>query len=120
MVKLTHLLGFDFLHEYDPAETGIGVPVVLSVRTAQAELRAKLDTGASCCVFEREIGEDLGLDIESGAPELIWTATGSFLTYGHEVSITASGYQFNYIVYFTAMHDFKDTMRRAVNRIVSP
>ena len=104
---MTHLLGFNLLHEYDPAEAGIAVPVVLSIGTAQTEVKAKLDTGATCCVFEREIGEDLGLDIESGAPERIWTATGSFLAYGHEVSITAFGYQFNVIVYFTAMHDFK-------------
>jgi hypothetical protein len=27
---LTHLLGFNLLHEYDPAEAGIAVPVFLS------------------------------------------------------------------------------------------
>jgi hypothetical protein len=62
---LTHLLGFNLLHEYDPAEAGIAVPVVLSVGTAQTEVKTKLDTGATCCVFERELGEDLGLDIEN-------------------------------------------------------
>lgn len=104
---MPHLLGFNFIHEYDPAEAGIAVPVVLCVGPAQTEVQAKLDTGATCCVFEREIGEDLGLDIESGAPERIWTATGSFLAFGHEVSITAFGYQFNVIAYFTVMRDFK-------------
>jgi hypothetical protein len=88
-----------------PAEAGIAVPVVLSVGISQTEVKAKLDTGATCCVFEREIREDLGLDIESGAPERIWTATGAFLAYGHEVSITAFGYQFNVIVYFTSPLD---------------
>ena len=68
---MTHLLGFNLIHEYDPAEAGIAVPVALSVGTAQTEVRAKLDTGATRCVFEREIGEDLGLDIESEAPERI-------------------------------------------------
>jgi hypothetical protein len=62
---LTHLLGFNLLHEYDPAEAGIAVPVVLNVGTSQTEVKAKLDTGATCCVFERELGEDLGLDIEN-------------------------------------------------------
>ena len=62
---MTHLLGFNLLHEYDPAEAGIAVPVVLSVGAAQTEVKTKLDTGATCCVFEREIGADLGLDIEN-------------------------------------------------------
>jgi len=33
--------------------------------------------------------------------------TSTILPNGHEVSITAFGYQFNVIAYFTAMHDFK-------------
>jgi len=64
-VKLTRLLGFNLLHEYDPAESGIAVPVVLSVGTAQTEAKANLDAGATCCVFEHDLGEDLGLDIEN-------------------------------------------------------
>jgi hypothetical protein len=48
---LTHLLGFNLLHEYDPAEAGIAVPVVLSVGTAQTEVKAKLDRGLALLIM---------------------------------------------------------------------
>lgn len=98
-----HALGFEVLYEYDAAEPGITVPIILSVGQSNADLMAKLDTGASCCVFEREVGEYLGLDIEKGISERIWTPMGSFAAYGHSVTLSAFGFQFDVIVYFSSM-----------------
>ncbi len=72
-------LSFEVLHEYDPRTDGITVPVILRVGRRALRIVAKVDTGAAVCVFEREHGEDLGLDIEAGEPLQIATASGSFL-----------------------------------------
>ena len=81
--SVPYSLTFDVLHRYDPALPGIDVPVVLSSGNETIKTTAKLDTGASLCIFKREHGEALGLDIESGAPQRIGTATEPFIAYGH-------------------------------------
>ena len=99
-------LRFDLIHVYDPGKPGISVPVDLKLGENVVFVTAKLDTGSSFCIFTRETGEALGLDIESGIPEQISTATGSFRAYGHEVTLLAIGFELNAMVYFTAMSDF--------------
>lgn len=65
-------------------------------------LVAKLDTGASCCIFQRKYGEELGFDIEKGMRQPLGTATGTFISYGHEVTVSVAGFQFDTIVFFAA------------------
>jgi len=91
---MTHSLTFETLHHYDAGQPGITVPIVLSL------LWAKLDSGSTYCIFEREVGEALGLDIESGRPEWIGTVTGRFKACGHDVTLLALGYQFDVAAYF--------------------
>ncbi|MDQ3011003.1 MAG: hypothetical protein M3X11_09920 [Acidobacteriota bacterium] len=88
------------LHEYDAGESGITVPAQLTVGSLSQNVVAKLDTGASYCIFRRGIGEALGLDVESGSPQWIGTVTGAFLTFGHEVTLTTLGLEFDVTVYF--------------------
>ncbi len=95
------------LHEYDAGAPGITIPVRLTAGSLSQTAIAKLDTGASYCIFRRGIGEALGLDIESGAPQAIGTVTGSFLTYGHEVTLATLGLEFNVTVYFAREEGFK-------------
>jgi len=61
---------------------------------------AKLDTGASHCVFRREIAESLGLEVESGMPMRIGTLTGSFDVFGHLVRLTVEGITIEATVFF--------------------
>jgi len=103
---VAHTLTFDTLHIYDAGEDGILLTVELQSGTARARVLAKLDTGASFCIFQREHGEALGLDIESGTPQRVGTTTGSFLTYGHEVTLTSLGLSFTATVYFAALYGF--------------
>lgn len=63
---------------------------------------AKVDTGATYCIFERKHGESIGLSIETGLQQPISTANGRFLTFGHEVTLTVCGFQFDCIAYFAA------------------
>lgn len=61
-----------------------------------------VDTGASNCLFEREHGELLNLDIEAGQPKAFWTATGRVETFGHMVEIEVPGLNVVSMVYFFA------------------
>lgn len=79
-------LSFSTLVEYDPGQPGINIPVILRLADREAPCLAKIDTGASDCIFRRFQGEPLGLDIERGDPRDFSTATGSFKAYGHAVS----------------------------------
>lgn len=91
------------MHQYDAGEPGITVPARLTVSGISQNVIAKLDTGASYCIFRRGIGEALGLNVESGTPQWIGTVTGTFLTFGHEVTLTTLGLEFDATVYFA--HD---------------
>jgi hypothetical protein len=99
---MTYSLSFRTLHTYSDSRTGIGVPVVLTVGKNKCKTLANLDTGASYCIFKREHGEELGLDIESGVRQEIGTATEPFLTYGHTVLVAALGFEVEVTIYFAA------------------
>ena len=93
---------FNHLLRYDTGKPGITVPVLLEMSGVNVTAETKLDTGSTYCIFDRFFGERLGLDIEQGHPELIGTATGSFLAYGHEVTMHIEGFVFDSMVYFSA------------------
>ncbi len=103
---MSHTLTFDTLHNYDAGADGISLAVELQSGTARARVLAKLDTGASFCIFQREHGEALGLDIEGGTPQRVGAATGSFLTYGHDLTLSSLGLSFTATVYFAAAYGF--------------
>ncbi len=81
-------LMFRSRYDYDTRQLGITVPISLSHGNARVDLQAKVDTGASACIFSRWYGELLGLTIESGRVEYFGTATGRFKAYGHQVTLS--------------------------------
>ena len=95
---------FRKLFRYDLRRSGITVPVKLAWSGRRIELKAKVDTGSSACIFARNYGEDLGLEIENGRPQRFETATGGFLTYGHEVTLSVFEFELVTTVYFVADH----------------
>lgn len=99
---MAHQLSFERLIQYDPGQAGITVDVALKLFDKSITFPAKVDTGASYCIFERQHGEALSLHIESGLEQPISTATGRFITYGHEVTLVVAGFEFDAIVYFAA------------------
>ena len=66
------------------------------------ELLAKIDTGASVCLFEHAYGEALGLRVEDGVRETFATANSRFEAFGHEISIQVLGTETTATVYFFA------------------
>lgn len=104
---MAETVSFAVTHHYDTRKTGISIDVLLRLKGKEIEIATKLDTGASFCIFQRLYGELLGLTIENGRPETLNTATGSFLAYGHEVTLIALGLEFQTTVYFAAPENFR-------------
>jgi len=99
---MAYQLSFERLIPYDAGQSGITVDTTLKLAEKSVSLVAKVDTGASYCIFERKYGLSLGLNIESGLEQPISTATGRFLTYGHDVTLVVGGFEFDSIAYFAA------------------
>ena len=68
---------------------------------------AKVDTGASLCIFARDLGEQLDLDIESGMRQLVGTVTGTFVVYLHEVNLSVAGLECSVLVGFAEDEGFR-------------
>jgi len=75
---MAYQLDFEKLLTYDVGEPGISLETTLWLRQESVTLTAKIDTGASCCIFQRQFGEQLGFDIEWNAPSA-WHSYGNFL-----------------------------------------
>ena len=86
-------LSFKVAHNYGAAGDDITIPIVLSRGDRRVKLLPKVDTGAAFCIFNREYGETLGLEIEAGERKMMRTATSPFETFGHEVTIESFGWQ---------------------------
>lgn len=107
---MVYQLAFETLANYDPGRPGVTVSVELSLGRRSVNCETKIDTGSTYCVFARHWGEDLGLDIEGGIRQLIGTATGTFTTYQHSVTMTALGYEFDAVVCFAEADSFKSNV----------
>ncbi len=81
-------VSFDKVLEYNTLKTGITVLVVLQDGDQTVDFEAKVDTGATHCVFERQHAERLGIDVESGEPIHFITAAGNFDAYAHDVTLS--------------------------------
>ncbi|MDQ3252478.1 MAG: hypothetical protein M3R15_01015 [Acidobacteriota bacterium] len=99
---MAHTFTFLNRHSYDTTKTGITVPVELVHGSNIVQVDAKLDTGASFCIFERTYGEVLGLNIESGSPETVSTANSTFQVFGNWLTVIALDFQFEAMIYFAA------------------
>lgn len=99
-------IDYDEIYYYDTLKKGITVPVYLKHDGQIADLKAKIDTGAENCVFERKHGELLGIEIENGKLQNFSTATSGFLAYGHELTINVLGIETVSTVYFAKEESF--------------
>ena len=95
-----------FVFRYSSLHHDITIPVALKVGSRLVDALAKIDTGATFCVFERHYAEALGLEVESGEPLWMSTVNGRFQVYGHEVSIEMFEVEHTAVVYFYADHNF--------------
>jgi len=103
---MNHNLEFEKLVRYDSGKSGISIKVELRLGENSTMFEAKIDTGSTYCVFERIIGERLGIEIEMGLPEKISTASGSFRAFAHQLTLAVEDYEFDSTVYFAQDENF--------------
>jgi hypothetical protein len=113
-VRTLNTQAFRESFNYSRSESGIEVPISLVNAGRTVRLLAKIDTGAAFCIFQREYAEQLGLDVETGIRLTMSTATGSFETYGHTVTLTCFDWSFETCLYFAAETQFS---RNVVGRV---
>jgi predicted aspartyl protease len=101
-----HQLEFDRIFRDEINRDGIFLPITLLRGEHSTQVEAQVDTGASCCIFDGALGESLGLEVESGFRQEINTVTGAFTTYGHTVTVSVFGFDFEAVVYFAADEGF--------------
>ncbi len=111
---MIHILNFSHLVEYDTRLTGISFAVKISAGQNFAEFNVKIDTGATDCIFSRKYGEQIGLDIETGTPVEISTATGMFKTYQHWITLSIFDFNYDIAACFSADENFS---RNVLGRI---
>jgi hypothetical protein len=95
-----HQLDFSYRYSFTRTKSGLTIPVSLSRGALIEKTEAKIDTGSEYCLFRREIGEALEIEIESGLPRTFSTLTGSLDAYGHEVTLQSFDLAFQSFVYF--------------------
>lgn len=103
---MSEQITFAISYEYDSQKVGVTVPVRLRTWAEAIDLRAKIDTGASYCIFARKHAEQLSIDVESGVMANLSTVTGTFVAYGHEVTLDVLGLELTTTVYFAADENF--------------
>jgi hypothetical protein len=99
---MTHQLSFLIRETYSTTHTGVTIEVTLSLGGTAFVGYAKIDPRAQVCLFKREIGETLGLDIETGYRCELNTLAGSLTAYGHAVTLHTLGLEFDSLIYFAA------------------
>lgn len=93
-------LSFEKLLNYDISKAGISLNVELRLNELSVTLEAKVDTGSTHCIFERKYAEKLGFNVEAGEPQWIGTSIGSFLTFGHWITLITDEFSFDSMVFF--------------------
>ena len=101
---MTHQLTFDSVYDYGTEAIIVPVELRLADKTVRAD--AYVDTGATFCVFKRELSSALDIDVETGTLLRLSTVTGSFEAYGHMLTLETLGYTFDVTVYFAAHESF--------------
>ena len=97
---MSHRLEFQKRLKYDSSEIGITIKAILRYGASETVCTAKVDTGSEICLFEREVGEFLGIKVEKGYSQRLLTLNGSLLAYGHEIELETLDLKFQSFVYF--------------------
>jgi hypothetical protein len=93
-------LDFNIRYEYNSLRSGIFIPVTLRLGGTAIPCDAEVDTGSQVCVFQRELGVSLGVDVETGHRIVLSSLGGAIVAFGHFVTLHTLGLEFDSVVYF--------------------
>ncbi|MGH9799934.1 MAG: hypothetical protein ACRD82_06170 [Blastocatellia bacterium] len=99
---MPHSLSFDFLYHYDNLKAGIEIPATLKLGDQIVFCQAKVDPGAQVCLFKRDLGDALGLDIERGESIDLDSLGGTIRAFGHSLTLVTLGIEVDSVVHFAA------------------
>ncbi len=104
---MPHSLTFDTQHRYNDSLIGIEIPATLRLGDEVVFCQAKVDPGAQVCLFKRDLGETLGLDVESGYYIELDSLGGTIPAYGHYLALETLGMEFESVIYFAANYNLR-------------
>src|SRR5262249_40352091 len=106
---MAHTLVFEHELEYldAPRNSGITIEVSLIRGNKERRIPAKIDTGAEYCIFQRDYGDALDLDVLSGQPITFGSAGGPFNAWGHYVVIRTFDFEHESLVFFSDSYGFR-------------
>lgn len=93
-------IDFTERYRYHAVQGGIEIPTTVSAGDRIVTFMANVDSGARYCLFKREHGEQLALNLEEGIPITLDSLGGSLEAFGHEVTIQTLDLTFRSLVYF--------------------
>lgn len=99
---MNHQLNFAVKHIYNSLGVGITIKATLRSGKIYTICDVKVDTGSEFCLFARELGEELDIDIETGFKTNLITLSGGLAAYGHGLELETLGLKFDTFVYFAA------------------
>ena len=102
MGRIVTQLSFNTTYKYDPAKTGITIPLELLAYGRSIGVEAKLDTGSQFCIFEPAYAASLEIDVRTGREIRMLTASGMFPAFGHWVELQFLHYRFEVEVFFAS------------------
>lgn len=98
---------------YDVNNAEVILPVIIDANDHKESVIAAIDTGATLCVFQREIAEKLGITVEDGIEDHV-NAMGTIIrVYGHEATLSLGDLALNLFVYFP---EFQQIPRNLLGR----
>ncbi|HLD60676.1 MAG TPA: hypothetical protein VJA27_00900 [Patescibacteria group bacterium] len=89
--------------KFSPAVLRPVVPVAIKVNNNMIMYEVLIDSGADMCIFDAEIGEVLGLNIEQGEPHPVAgvIAGQRAFYYNHSVTLIVGGVRYDTVVGFS-------------------
>ena len=87
------------------------IPVEVSYKNKKLHYNVLIDSGADFCIFDGEVGEEIGIDVRSGNCEIFGgiQERGGAEAFLHTVTINVGGHDYETIVGFSydiAKHGF--------------
>ncbi|MDO8624192.1 MAG: hypothetical protein Q7R54_02440 [bacterium] len=71
------------------------IPIKLKHKDREIGYQVLVDSGADLCLFDAEIGETVGIDVNSGTPKEVFGVGGkASLYYLHKVTIEVGGWPY--------------------------
>ncbi|MDQ3010719.1 MAG: retropepsin-like domain-containing protein [Acidobacteriota bacterium] len=97
---MSHQLTFSIKNFFRTTEVGLAIPVGLERNHLSTFREAKIDTGSHYCLFQREVADDLEIEVLDGYPFYLTTLAGGFTAYAHTVVLDTFGIRFESTVMF--------------------